>query len=282
LKKSRIIFDVHENFYGWILEKEWLPKYSRTIFAFVYVFIEKIILRFTDMIWYAVPEIGENYNRYRKLPKLYVPNWPPKGLFESVGSNNYFAENQFVFIGSMDADRSIIQIVRAFKIFVKKNPNYFLSLIGPFYSKQYQKKVKNIVHELNLESKVNVLGKMPFNEALMIVQKSKVGFSLHQPTYNYLHGMPLKLFEYMGMSVPVIASNFNNFEKIVTMGRCGICVDPNNITEISRAMQTLISDEKKRREMGENGKDLIFKKLNWEKIEPNLFKAVHELCSSGN
>jgi len=278
-RKTNVIFDIHENFYGWIREKDWLPKFSRIIIAFTYKLLEKLILRFTDMIWFAVPDIGEQYIKYKNLPKLYVPNFPPIRQFKSFMSDTPLFQNRFVFVGSMDADRSIIQIIQAFQLFDEKYPNYSLLLIGAFYSEEYKLKVYKLINDLELDSKVKLLGKMPFYEALSLVEKSKAGFSLHQPTYNFLRSMPLKLFEYIGMSVPVIASNFSNFLEIIERGKCGVCVDPNNITEISQAMEYLVSNEERRREMGQNGKKLIYNKYNWEKIEPDLFRAIHQVYS---
>lgn len=245
IKKGKIIFDIHENFHGFLREKDWIPKYFRNFLANGYILTEKIIFKFTDMLWFAVPDIAEHYTDFRKIKKLVVRNIPSLNTFRS--SNDWGTEirNQFIFVGGMDGDRSILEIIHAFSIFSKQYEDYQLILAGPFFEVNYEKQVKELIALLKLEEKVQLLGRVPYEEVPRLIAQSKVGLSLHQPTYNFLRAQPLKLFEYLAMGIPAIASNFTNNRKVVEPADCGKCVDPNNIDEISEAMKYLVADEKR-------------------------------------
>ena len=44
------------------------------------------------------------------------------------------------------------------------------------------------------------------------------------------------MFEYMAAGLPVICSDFELWKEIIEKNNCGICVNPNNIVEISNAI----------------------------------------------
>lgn len=277
-KRKITIYDIHENYYGFIREKDWIPNYLGNAAANSYIFLERIALKFTDMVWFAVDDIAEHYKN-ANMKKLVVGNFPSTEKFNKILQYGHEKKNQFVFVGSMDWDRSITQIIEAFAIFNKQNSDFVLVLAGQFYSQDYEHQVSNMIQAHNLQSKVKLLGAVPYESAMQIIAESQIGFSLHQPTYNYLRGMPLKLFEYMGLGIPVIASNFANFKTIVEKNNCGICADPNNINEIADAMIYMVTHESKRDQMGHNGKQIVHEKYNWENIGTEITKAIEELCN---
>lgn len=276
-KRKITIYDIHENYYGFIREKDWIPNFLGNAAANSYIFLERIALKFTNMVWFAVDDIAEHYKNVN-MKKLVVGNFPSTEKFNKILQYGHEKKNQFVFVGSMDWDRSITQIIEAFAIFNKQNSGFVLVLAGQFYSQDYKQRVSTMIQAHNLQSKVKLLGVLPYESAMQIIAESKIGFSLHQPTYNYLRGMPLKLFEYMGLGIPVIASNFANFKTIAEKNNCGICVDPNNIDEIVNAMIYLVSNESEQRQMGQNGRQVVHDKYNWENISTQITTAIEELC----
>lgn len=275
-KRKVTIYDIHENYHGFIREKEWIPNYLSNTAANIYIFLEKIVLKFANMVWFAVDDIADHYKNVN-IKKLVVGNFPSIEKFNRILRNEYEKKNQFVFVGSMDSDRSITQIIEAFAIFNEQNTDFALVLVGPFYSEDYENRINNMIQSYNLESKVKLLGILEYELAMQIIAESKIGFSLHQPTYNYLRGMPLKLFEYIGLGIPVITSNFTNFKAIVEKNNCGICVDPNKVDEIVDAMIYMTTHETERSRMGENGKQIVQNKYNWENISTKITLAIKEL-----
>lgn len=86
-----------------------------------------------------------------------------------------------------------------------------------------------------------------------------------------------KLFEYMMAGLPVICTDFILWKEVVEENSCGICVNPNNITEITEAINYLIRNPDVAKQMGDNGRKMVEIKYNWgfeEKKLLNLYKSL--------
>ena len=71
---------------------------------------------------------------------------------------------------------------------------------------------------------------------------SLVGMVTLFPESNYIVSLPNKMFEYMAIGLPVIASNFPLWREIIEDNNCGICVDPLDSKAIRNAIQYLIDN----------------------------------------
>ena len=86
-----------------------------------------------------------------------------------------------------------------------------------------------------------------------------------------------KLFEYMMAGLPVICTNFILWKEVVEENDCGICVNPNNVNEITDAINYLINNLDIAKQMGENGRKMVQKKYNWESEEKKLLEIYRSL-----
>ena len=101
--------------------------------------------------------------------------------------------------------------------------------------------------------------------------------TLH-PIINYIDSLPVKMFEYMAVGLPVIAFNFPLWKSIVEENNCGLCVNPMNPEEIAKAINELLSDNELAQKMGANRRQLVLDKYNWVIEEIKL----KEFCSNLN
>lgn len=110
-----------------------------------------------------------------------------------------------------------------------------------------------------------------------ILGGADAGIVCLHPMVNYLLGLPVKMFEYMAVGLPVIASNFPLWKKIVEENNCGICVSPLNPEEIAKAIEYLIEYPEEAKKMGENGRKAVLEKYNWENESKKLLKIYEKL-----
>ena len=83
----------------------------------------------------------------------------------------------------------------------------------------------------------------------------------------------------MAAGIPVIASDFPIWRKIIEDANCGICIDPLDINEISNGIEFFLDNPKKAEEMGRNGQEAFLNKYNWSVEEQKLLAFYKNLIS---
>ena len=124
---------------------------------------------------------------------------------------------------------------------------------------------------------VNNYGYINRKETIQIMSKSKVGMVTFFPVPNHIDSQPNKMFEYMSAGIPVIGSYFPLWKEILEVNECGICVNPEDSDDISKAIKYLIENEDTAEQMGKNGREAVLEKYNWgieEKKLINIYKLL--------
>ena len=81
----------------------------------------------------------------------------------------------------------------------------------------------------------------------------------------------------MAMGLPYITSNFKYNMEIIDEYQCGIYVDPSSSNEIAESIKFLLNNKETAKKMGENGKQLVENKFNWQKDEQRLYDLYNKL-----
>ncbi len=268
LKKlgKKVIYDVHEDVPRDILSKEYLNKFSRPILSNIFEVYENYAAKKFDYIITATPYIRD---RFKKLNPntIDINNFPLLNEFYSLDLKNN-KENAVCYVGGITKIRGIVELIKSLEYV-----DTTLHLAGEFESEELKKEVEN----LNGWKKVEYYGFVNREKIKEILSICKIGIVTLFPIKNYLDALPVKLFEYMSASLPVIASNFPLWKEIVEKNKCGICVDPKKPEEIAKAIGYLITHPDEAKKMGENGRKAVLEKYNWEKESEKLLE-VYKKC----
>lgn len=81
----------------------------------------------------------------------------------------------------------------------------------------------------------------------------------------------------MAAGLPVIASNFPMWEKIINEENCGICVDPTDPLSISKAIEYLVDHPVEVEKMGQRGVEAAQRKYNWSVEEKKLIEIYRTI-----
>jgi glycosyltransferase involved in cell wall biosynthesis len=263
-KGKKIVYDIHEDYPKEILLKKWIPFFIRPLVSYFFELIEN---RFSSKFNGLVTVVPKLYDRFIKINSntIIVSNFPK---IDDIQSNlNYSVNYPLVYVGGLTIKRGIHQMIIIAKKIKKK-----LTLIGKFESKKLQ-----IIAKKN-SNYVNYLGQLGKFQVQEILNKSSIGLVILHKTPNIINGYPTKLFEYMAAGIPVIASNYPIFKSFVEQNKCGFCVNPYDINEISTKIMYLVNHPNISKKMGLNGQKLIKNKYNWEfeysKLK-NLYINIH-------
>lgn len=264
LKKrgKKVIFDSHENILHQMLEKTYIPSCLRVPIDKIFRRYVKNAVKKIDCIITVTPHIVEAFEKIHPNVRE-ITNYP--AFYESdINPMDKYRQFSLCSTGGIDMQWNHHNIINAIS---DLNVTYILCGKGDLdYIKQLE----------NLENwhKVNFRGQVPYSESLQIQRKSHLGMALLQPGRNTGGNIGTlgntKLFEYMMAGIPVICTHFELWHNIIDNCHCGICVNPENLEEISQAIKFLSEHPDEAARMGQNGRKAVKTEFNWSTQEKKL------------
>lgn len=264
-KGKRVIYDVHEDVPRQILSKHWIPGVFRRLAGSITEVVENHMAGKMDGLVVVVPLL---VNRFKKINDNVVMacNYPILEELHVSDVDWSKKERAVCYIGGISRIRGLFEMVA-----VAEHIGGLLYLAGPIVSQSEWEQVKTMPGW----EKIRYLGILDREGVKDILNRSMAGLVLLQPTPNYLESFPIKMFEYMSASIPVIASNFPLWEEIVEGNDCGIRVNPRCTKKVAEAISRLLDNPEDAKMMGQNGRKAVEEKYSWERESRKLGK-FHE------
>lgn len=91
--------------------------------------------------------------------------------------------------------------------------------------------------------------------------------------------LPSKIFVAMGAAVPVVGSVGGEARDVIVKSLGGICVEPENASQIAEAVLQLYRDPELRRSLGENGRRYVTKHFNRRDVARKFEQLLLASCS---
>ncbi len=179
---------------------------------------------------------------------------------------------QLMYVGTVSADRGSLMTLRALQVLQRQRNDVEFVCIGPINPK-HQEELESFITQAGLK-KVRFLGRMRSADAWRVAAEGHIGLATLLPKPNYVESYPTKLFEYMAIGLPVIASNFPLYREIVETAGCGICVDPESPEQIAAAIAAILEDPRMASEMARRGQEAALQRFRWD-IEAEKLKLFY-------
>lgn len=267
---KKVVFDAHEDVPKQLLAKHYLHPMVRRVISWFFARFERHVCRKLDGMVAATPYIRDKFLAINPR-SVDVNNFPMLGELESAVPWEQKA-NEICYVGSIAQIRGIKELVRAMEL--TETP-VRLSLVGSFV----ESAVETEVRDYPGWSKINAVGVQDRAGVRDVLGRSVAGLVTLHPIANYLDALPIKMFEYMSAGIPVIASDFDLWRKIVHDAGCGLCVDPLNPSAIAAAIDYIVSHPKEAQAMGERGRRAVVSQYNWAIEEAKLIAFYDHLIS---
>lgn len=264
---KEVIYDVHEDVPKQIMNKSWLGNNQiRKLLSFIMNVVEQIGARSFNKILVTTPEIAK---RFPKNKVVLLRNFPVLKLIDDTIPINYKKNKPIiVYAGGLKRERGIKEIIQAMKYIDNKAK---LWLFGEWYGKKFKKECKNLTGW----KQVKDFGFVPLDKVYQYMKIANIGISILYPLANHLTCLPVKHYEYMTCSLPIIISNFPYWEDI--FGECALFADPYNPKDIAQKILFLLENINVMKKMGKNGRKLIIEKYNWEEESKRLLEMYEHL-----
>ena len=206
-------------------------------------------------------------NIYKKYPEKFkeIPFGIDTNRFTPSSEKKDKKTKNILFVGGLDKAHYFKGIDILLKAVSELGiRNYELGIVGDGDLKlQYEKQAK----KLDITDKVKFLGKVSDEELPRTYRQADL-FVL--PSINKNEAFGLVLLEAMASGVPVIASNLPGVRTVFENGKQGLLCNPGDVNDLKNKIEEILSDEKKRVEMGQEARKLALEKYSWEKISKRL------------
>lgn len=236
IRRKPLVYDTHEIFTEVPeIQGRWVKK--------VWQGIENFIFPKLDMIITVNASIANWYDEKYAKEIVVIRNIPQaqKNNIYKTRIELGLPEDKFIIISQgsgINIDRGNEELLLAIK-----NLNQVLLLfVG---SGDAIPNLKTIVAENQLGNKVHFIDRMPYEDMIQYTANADLGISLDKPTnLNYLYSLPNKLFDYISVSTPVLASNLPEVASIINTYKIGVLIDEIHPKKIANAIEYMLLKEK--------------------------------------
>lgn len=271
---KKVIYDCHEDYCADIKEKRYIPHFFRWILSVLFCIYQAYAIKNFNAIITVTPHIVNKLKKHNSNTYL-ITNYPIV-LPENVTTKNEIinSSSQLCFTGLISPIWNHENVIYALKT-VDKEIKYVMA--GPT-TIDYLDRLKDI----DSQHRTKYMGILSHQQASQIQKNSFAGIALlyYSPTTDGQNGTlgNTKIFEYMYSQIPVICSDFVLWKEIINKWKCGICVNPNDIDSISKAITFLKNNKLEAKTMGENGRKAVIQEYNWETQEKKLLALYAQIA----
>jgi glycosyltransferase involved in cell wall biosynthesis len=234
LSGAKIIYDSHELF------TEAPELIHRKSVQKIWLKIEQLIFPRLSHIITVNESIARTYEeRYKKellvirnIPNKYQPNQHLSKTELDIPENTFL----IVIQGSgLNIERGIEETVLA----MKQLKDSTLMLVG---DGDVMPVVKELIKINQLEDKVKIFGRRPYEEMMQFTMHADLGLTLDKPlSKNYEFSLPNKVFDYMHAGTPILASKLVEIERVIRTHQIGVMLNEVSPDAIASAITELKS-----------------------------------------
>jgi len=263
---KKVIYDAHENLAEQIRSKPWIrPKLLRGFIAFSANALEHFCALFFSRVVGVIPEIANRFGKkgvvLRNVPVLDVAlNAKAKEIKKDVPA--------IIFVGGIFRIKGITDLIEAVGML---NGKVELWLLGRWESDAF----KSECEAMDGYENTKFLGLVSPDEVYEYIHAADIGACTFRPVPNYLQSFPIKIFEYLASSKPVIASSFpywqTNFKDGVRF------VQAESAEHIAKGIDELLESDYKK--LGAEGKAMVQNRFNWSTDEAVLIDTYNSILN---
>ena len=271
-KQLAVIHDINFEYYPrhlpWFARKYlryFFPKFAEkaTRIATVSKFSKQDIIRHYEID----PDVIDVV--YNGVSEVYKPT----SNNEKITARVKFAQGSeyFIFIGSIQPRKNLIQLFNAFNLFKKAHKTDIkLLIVGE--KRWWTKAINRAYEKMSCQDDVIFSGRLEQEDL-----SQALAASMALVYVSFFEGFGIPIVEAMNCDVPVITSNVTSMPEVA--GKAGVYVSPFDPASIQEGMEKIAFDKELVAQLIEAGKEQR-KKFSWDQTADNLWvsieKCLHE------
>jgi len=212
----------------------------------------------------SVVSNGVNHEKFKKIELA-------KSIKEKLLGEGNLKKIILVYLGSIEKWQGLDLLINVAKKLSRVRNDFIILVIG---SGSIEKQIKDMIEEDGLSKYFHFVGEKNENEVINYLSCSQIGLL---PIYNeekLSHDLsPMKLYTYLAMSLPVIGPDIPGIQILKTFN-CGEVVTPGDDSAYVYAINYMINKREESIMMGKNGRYLVEKELNWNKVAEQTLEII--------
>lgn len=199
----------------------------------------------------------------------------PLGVDPEVFMPQSTEENKFTiaYMGSIKPIRGIEQVIRALNELPEKYQREVTFELFGSYEEHYAEEIEALAN--GGEYAVTWHGLIPHDEVPAQVGKADCAISPLPPYDGFEVSSPAKIYEYLALGLPIIATNITPHERILSHGQDSLLVSADDPDKMAAAIERLIKDESFRSSLSENARTKGIKN-SWEKRINTILMTIDD------
>lgn len=268
LRGVPLIYDSHEDYAG-IIEGD-LGSAAGMLFGW----LERRLAPRANLIVAVNHTLGQRLARYGP-PVRVVMNCPD---LEMWGTGVQDPERHSgdvpvaIYVGSLTHARGLPEFIRSQR-YLRGRCTYRIVGDGPILPD-----LREIVNREKIPN-IEFTGWVPQTKVPEELRRATIGVIPLQPHPNYVISTPNKLFEYMALGLPVVASDFPPIREIVEGENVGACVDATKPESIAAGIDWLLERASELPQIGFRARRLAEDRYSWKAQGNVLVEAYREVLA---
>ncbi|MBW3658346.1 MAG: glycosyltransferase [Actinobacteria bacterium] len=259
-----IVWDVHEDTAGALVDKPWLPGVLRPVVRRVVVALERLAER-TRHLLLAEEAYADRFSR----PHPLVPNTPRVPVDVPPPG-----DDRVVYLGRVSRLRGADVLLALGRELA--GDGITVEVIG-----QADADVEPRLRAATDAGELAWRGFVPNDEALPRLEGALAGLSLLADEPNYRVSLPTKVLEYAGRGIPVVTTPLPPAVRVVESYDCGVVVPFDDAPATAAVVRQLRDDAERRRRLGTNGHTAVVRHHNWDVDGPAFVRQLEEWAAAG-
>lgn len=180
------------------------------------------------------------------------------------------------YCGAISIHRGIESVFLALEKLKNNNMDVCFHVVGWFETNEDKVFFTTLINKLGLSNSVIIHGRLPWAQGCQYMSACDVCISPIPDSKLFKVGSPTKLFEYMALSKPIIASKHPFQSQVIEEAKCGWLCEL-TAESVADAIKSAFSSRDRFKEIGESGRHYALKLHSYEKRSDEVYSVLKKL-----
>jgi glycosyltransferase involved in cell wall biosynthesis len=169
------------------------------------------------------------------------------------------------YVGAYGPHRGLESVIRALPSITDHIPNVHFLVAGAPGVPEYENQLRGVAEQHGVAHRLTLTGWVDFDRFADYMTASDICLVPHVSTPHTETTIPHKVFQYMAVGQPILATDVAPLQRIIEDTDAGIVAGAGEPEDIARAVRELYNDPRLAETLGQNGRCAVESHYNWSR-----------------